>query len=203
MFVQIDKASILRDTIKYLKELEARVEELESCMDSVDYEERARRKYLDMVEQISDNCDKKKIDNGKKSWINKRKACEFDETDPELNRVVPEDGLPLDVKVSIKEQEVLIEMRCPYREYVLLDVMDAINNLHLEAHSVQSSAPNGILTLTLKSKVCPSCSSRFIQWLASLGPFFAFLTFSLTSISCTISVCWREFPAIITSDGVL
>lgn len=157
MFMQIDKASVLSDTIKYMKELEARVEELESCMDSVDFEARARRKYLDMVEQISDNYDMKKIDNGRKSWMNKRKACDIDETDPELNRAVAEDGLPLDVKVSIKEQEVLIEMRCPYREYILLDVMDAINNLHLEAHSVQSSAPNGILTLTLKSKVCPSC----------------------------------------------
>lgn len=149
---EIDKASVLSDTIKYMKELEARVEELESCMDSVDFEARARRKYLDMVEQISDNYDMKKIDNGRKSWMNKRKACDIDETDPELNRAVAEDGLPLDVKVSIKEQEVLIEMRCPYREYILLDVMDAINNLHLEAHSVQSSAPNGILTLTLKSK---------------------------------------------------
>uniref|UniRef100_A0A2N9FJ76 BHLH domain-containing protein n=1 Tax=Fagus sylvatica TaxID=28930 RepID=A0A2N9FJ76_FAGSY len=148
---EIDKASILTDTIKYLKELEARVEELESCMDSVDFEARARRNQ-DIVEQTSDNYDNKKIDNGRKHWINKRKASDIDETDPELNRVVPEEGLPLDVKVSIKEQEVLIEMRCPYREYILLDVMDAINNLHMDAHSVQSSALDGILTLTLKSK---------------------------------------------------
>lgn len=159
MFMQIDKASILTDTIKYLKELEARVEELESCMDSVDFEGRARRNQ-DIIEHTSDNYDIKKIDNGKKHWINKRKACDIDDTDPELNRVVPEDGLPLDVKVSIKEQEVLIEMRCPYREYILLDVMDVINNLHLDAHSVQSSALDGILTLTLKSKVCPSCCFR-------------------------------------------
>ncbi|KAL4621939.1 hypothetical protein ACB092_06G263200 [Castanea dentata] len=148
---EIDKASILTDTIKYLKELEARVEELESCMDSVDFEGRARRNQ-DIIEHTSDNYDIKKIDNGKKHWINKRKACDIDETDLELNRVVPEDGLPLDVKVSIKEQEVLIELRCPYREYILLDVMDGINNLHLDAHSVQSSALDGILTLTLKSK---------------------------------------------------
>lgn len=161
--MQINKASILSDTIKYLKELEARVEELESCMVSVDFEARARRKYLDIVEQISDNYDRKKIDNGRKPWINKRKACDMDETDPELNEGVPEDGLPLDVKVSIKELEVLIEMRCPYREYILLDVMDAINNLHLDAYSVQSSAPNGILTLTLKSKVWPSCLCREIS----------------------------------------
>ncbi|GAV81073.1 bHLH-MYC_N domain-containing protein [Cephalotus follicularis] len=149
---EIDKASVLNDTINYLKELEARVEELESCMGSVDFEARPRRNYLDMVEQSSDNYDFKKIDNGKKPWINKRKACDIDETDPELNRVLPKDGMSSDVKVNIKEQEVLIEMRCCYREYILLDIMDAMNALHLDAHSVHSSTLDGILTLTLKSK---------------------------------------------------
>lgn len=149
---EIDKASILSDTIRYMKELEARVEELESCMDSEDFEVRGRTKYMELVEQISDNYDKKKIHSGRKSWINKRKASDIDETDPDLHRGFPEDGRALDVKVSIKDQEVLIEMRCPYREYILLDVMDAINNLHLDAHSVQSSAQSGILQLTLKSK---------------------------------------------------
>ncbi|KAK3194798.1 hypothetical protein Dsin_026108 [Dipteronia sinensis] len=149
---EIDKASILNDTIKYLKRLEARVEELESCMDSIDSEARPRRNYLEMVEQTSDNYDNKKNDNGKKPWINKRKACDFDETDPELNKVVLKDGMPFDVKVSMKEKEVLVEMKCPYREFILLDIMDAMNNLHLDAYSVVSSNLDGILTLALKSK---------------------------------------------------
>ncbi|KAH7522603.1 hypothetical protein FEM48_Zijuj07G0156100 [Ziziphus jujuba var. spinosa] len=143
---EIDKASILNDTIKYLKELEARVEELESYMGSVNYESRARKKYLDIVEQTSDN-----YKNGKTTWITKRKACDIDETDPDLSRVIHKEGPP-DIKVSLKDQEVLIEMRCPYREYILLDIMDAINNLHLDAHSVRSNNHDGVLTLTLKSK---------------------------------------------------
>ncbi|KAJ7951142.1 Basic helix-loop-helix transcription factor [Quillaja saponaria] len=147
-----DMTSILGDTIKYLKELEARVEELESCTDFAEIETRSRRKYLDMVEQISDNYDNKMKHNGKKPWINKRKACDINELDLELNRKVPKEGLPLDVKVKMKEQEVLIEMKCPYREYILLDIMDAINNMHLDAHTVQSSTQDGVLTLTLKSK---------------------------------------------------
>ena len=157
--MQIDKASILNDTIKYLKDLEARVEELESCMDSVNYEARARKKYLDMVEQTSDNYENGKIDNGKNSWINKRKACDIDETDPDLSRVIHKEDMPLDVKVSVKEQEALIEMRCPYRDYILLDIVDAINNLNLDAYSVQSYNLDGVLSLTLKSKVCLILSS--------------------------------------------
>ncbi|GKU96855.1 hypothetical protein SLEP1_g10043 [Rubroshorea leprosula] len=152
---EIDKASILNDTIKYLKELEARVEELESCMDSADFETRPRRNYLDIVEETSDNYENRKTENAKKCWINKRKASDFDEnyeTDTEVNRAVLRDSLISDLKVSIKEQEVLIEMKCPYREYILLDIMEAINNLHLDAHTVQSSALDGILMLTLKSK---------------------------------------------------
>lgn len=154
--MQIDKASILNDTIKYLKELEARVEELESYMGSVNYESRARKKYLDIVEQTSDN-----YKNGKTTWITKRKACDIDETDPDLSRVIHKEGPPLDIKVSLKDQEVLIEMRCPYREYILLDIMDAINNLHLDAHSVRSNNHDGVLTLTLKSKVCNSIFVKY------------------------------------------
>ncbi|PRQ58069.1 putative transcription factor bHLH family [Rosa chinensis] len=147
---EIDRASILDDTIKYLKELEARAEEIESCMDTV--EAIARRKFLERAEKASDNYDKTKTGNPKKPWINKRKACDIDESDPELNRLVSKESLPLDVKVSVKEQEVLIEMRCPYREYILLDIMDAVNSLYLDAHSVQSSTLNDVLTLSLKSK---------------------------------------------------
>ncbi|XP_059634179.1 transcription factor EGL1-like isoform X2 [Cornus florida] len=153
---KIDKASILGDTIEYLKELEARVGELESCVGLAKYEGTARRKNPDMVEQTSDNYENRRIDYTKKAWINKRKACDIDETGPELSNILPKDGPQLDMKVSIKEQEVLIEMRCPSREYLLLDIMDVINNLNLDAHSVQSSNVDGILTLTVQSKPIPS-----------------------------------------------
>lgn len=154
--MQEEKISILGDTIKYLKELEARVEELESYMDIADSETRTKRKCPDVLEQISDNYGTRKIYKGMKPWMNKRKPCDIDETDTELDRLVSEEAKPLDVKVNMKEQEVLIEMRCPHREYILHDIMDAINNLHLDAHTVESSTIEGVLTLTLKSKVCHS-----------------------------------------------
>lgn len=130
------------------------MEELESCMESVDFETRPRRKQpQDMVEQTSDNYEvsRKMVERGKKQWMNKRKASELLETEAEeLSRLISSSS---EVKVSMREQEVVIEMRCPYREYVLVDVMDAINTLHLDAHAVQSSTTDGFLNLTLKSKV--------------------------------------------------
>ncbi|XP_057499892.1 transcription factor EGL1-like [Actinidia eriantha] len=148
---KVDKASILGDTIEYLKELEGRVEELESCIDLAEHEAKATRKYPDVIEKTSENNENMRIDN-KKPWINKRKASDIDETDPQLSSVVPKDEPLKDMKVKIKEQEVLIEMRCPSREYLLLDIIDALNNLNLDAHSVQSSTVDGILTVTLQSK---------------------------------------------------
>ncbi|KAF9687823.1 hypothetical protein SADUNF_Sadunf02G0133200 [Salix dunnii] len=150
-FSEIDKASILCDTINYLKQLESRVAELESCTGLIDHET-GHRSYMDMVDQTSDNYDIKKIDNGKKSWVSKRKAHDIDEAEPELDGVSPKDGMPLDLKVCTKEKEVLIEIRCPYREYMLLDIMDEANKLQLDVHSVQSSTLDGIFALTLKSK---------------------------------------------------
>lgn len=149
---EIDKESILSDTINYLKQLESRVAELESCKGWIDHEAGHRRSYMDMGDQTSDNDDIKKIDNGKRSWVNKRKALDIDEAELELDGVSPKDGMSLDLKVCTKEKEVLIEIRCPYREYMLLDIMDEINKLQLDVHSVQSSTLDGIFALTLKSK---------------------------------------------------
>nr|QTO65828.1 GLABRA3-like protein [Asarum europaeum] len=148
---KVDKTSILGDTIEYLKELERRVEELEACKESSESEAKERRKYLDIVERTSDNYGHNEITNGKKPFINKRKASNIDEADAELNWVLSKDGLA-DVTVTIADKEVSIEMKCPWRECLLLEIVDAISNLHLDAHSVQSSTTDGVLFLTLKSK---------------------------------------------------
>ncbi|KAE8665813.1 Transcription factor MYC1 [Hibiscus syriacus] len=153
---EVDKESFLKDTIKYLKELEARIEELESCKNSMEFEARPRRNCRDAVEQTSDNYENGTVYNVKKSWINKRKACDvgesLHETGSDLKRSTPKDGFAPDVRVSIKELEVIIEIRCPSREFLLLDIMEAINNLHLDAYTVQSRTLDGLVALTLKSK---------------------------------------------------
>nr|QTO65823.1 GLABRA3-like protein [Aristolochia macrophylla] len=148
---KIDKASILGDTIEYLRELESRVEELETCKEFADSEPRERRKHPDVVERTSDNYGHNAVANEKKNLINKRKASDIDEADAQLNWVVSKDGLA-DITVTIVDKEVSVELRCPWRDCLLLEIVDAISSLHLDVHTVQSSTTDGILALMLKSK---------------------------------------------------
>lgn len=79
------------------------MEELESYMGIADSAARTRRKCPYVLEQISDNYGTRKIYKGMKPLINKRKTCDIDETDTELERIIYEEANPLDVKVNMKE----------------------------------------------------------------------------------------------------
>ncbi|KAF6175116.1 hypothetical protein GIB67_022797 [Kingdonia uniflora] len=143
---KFDKESILSDTIEYLKELERRVDELESCREIVEeFDARERKKHPDIAERTSDNY-------GTRLKINKRKACDMDEMDPDLDWGLPEDVLTMDLTVQMVGNEVFIDIFCPWRECLILEIMDAVSNLQLDAHSVQSSTTHDTLTLNLKSK---------------------------------------------------
>ncbi|KAK1284064.1 Transcription factor GLABRA 3 [Acorus calamus] len=166
---KVDKASILGDTIEYLKELERRVEELESCRE---WGRGGRRKYPDIAERTSDNYGNKDNTTEKRRPFNKRKACEIDGDKAGNHRISTKDG-SVDVNVIVSDKEILIEMHCPWRDCLLIDIMDAIRKLHLDAQSVQSSTADGILSLTLISKhmgsglVIPSVIEQAIQRLVS------------------------------------
>lgn len=153
LFAQDDKVSILDDAIEYLKDLEKRVAELETSRESTDFEAKTKRKPQENSERTSDNCCNSKMSNVKKALVYKRKACDIDETETETNYVVSKNGSSDNVKVSMNNKGALIEMRFPWREGVLLEVMDVTSNLHLDTHSVESSTTDGILSLTIQSKV--------------------------------------------------
>ncbi|KAJ8764809.1 hypothetical protein K2173_010274 [Erythroxylum novogranatense] len=144
---KVDKVSILDDTIVYIQELEKKVEELESCRELRELDARTKRKPQDSAERTSDNYGSNTINNSKKPLVYKRKACHMDETDD-----TSKDGLTDNINVFIRDKEVLIEIKCPWREGILLEVMDAVSHLHLDSYSVQSSTTDGILYLTIRSK---------------------------------------------------
>lgn len=149
---KFDRTSLLSDTVDYLKELERRVEELESCREFTEFETIEKRKHPDIVERTSDNYGYNENANSPKAVLHKRKACDIDEIDPELDSVSPKDNVATYVTVCMIEKEVLVEIRCPWKDCLIIEIIDAISNLHLDAHSIQSAATEGILTLTLKSK---------------------------------------------------
>ncbi|PHT27266.1 Basic helix-loop-helix protein A [Capsicum baccatum] len=63
-----------------------------------------------------------------------------------------EEILPL-VEVSIIENDALVELRCPYKEGLLLDVMQMLRELKVEVVAIQSSLNNGVLFAELRAKV--------------------------------------------------
>ncbi|KAL1188049.1 Transcription factor EGL1 [Cardamine amara subsp. amara] len=139
-----DKVSILDDTIEYLQELQKRVQELESCRESADTETRMtmmkRKKPEDEDERASANC-----------MNSKRKGSDMNvgEDEPVDTGYV---GLTDNLRISSFGNEVVIELRCAWREGILLEIMDVISDLNLDSHSVQSSTGEGLLCLTVNCK---------------------------------------------------
>ncbi|KAM7258804.1 hypothetical protein ACFE04_014545 [Oxalis oulophora] len=148
---KVDQVSILDDTIEYVQELERRVQELETCQDPKELGVSTKRKLQDTVERTSDNYGNET--NKRKQTVNKRKACDIDRTEMAgINYVSSTDNTCDDISVSINDMDVAIEIKCPWREGILLEVMDAASNLRLDCHTVQSSNCDGILSVTIKSK---------------------------------------------------
>ncbi|KAK7318227.1 hypothetical protein RJT34_02926 [Clitoria ternatea] len=145
-----DKVSILDDAIEYLKKLEKRIKELEAQRGVTDIESGTRRAPQDMVERTSDHYFNK-TNNGKKQMVKKRKASGIDETGREINS----DGLKGiyadDIVVRTKDNEIMIEMKCPSRAGRLLEIMEAVTSLNIDFKSVQSTEADGNLHLTIKS----------------------------------------------------
>ncbi|KAJ9549783.1 hypothetical protein OSB04_022326 [Centaurea solstitialis] len=128
----VDKVSLLDDTIDYLQTLERRIEALQS---SKHVEDEENTKSDNVPERTSDN------------YACKRKAS-YDLDD------LQEERLSDCITVSAIEKDVTIEIRCRWRDDMMVQVFDAMSSLNLESHSVHSSTTDGILTLTIESKVC-------------------------------------------------
>ncbi|KAF3793573.1 Transcription factor [Nymphaea thermarum] len=143
---KLDKASLLGDTIDYLKQLEARVEELES------YKELIRRKRCpDVTERTSDNYASNGSVVSKKYCRHERNASTGNEPRSELQWVLCKDGTT-DVMVTITEKDVSVDIQCPWRESLLLEIIQAMHDLHLDSQTIKSSMVDGILKLALRAK---------------------------------------------------
>ncbi|KAG0484428.1 hypothetical protein HPP92_008507 [Vanilla planifolia] len=147
---KVDKASILADTIEYLKELERRVEELESCKGDTDLGMTKRSSYPDIAERTSDNYGNNRLDCQVTS-TKKRKACDNNEAEGE-HPLLSTKGGAVDINVTTMEKEVLVEMQCPWRNFLLLDLVEAMSNIQLDVHLVQTSTIDGCLAITMRAK---------------------------------------------------
>ncbi|VAI11807.1 unnamed protein product [Triticum turgidum subsp. durum] len=131
---KMDKASILAETITYLKELEQRVEELESSRTPSWHPKEGTGRGL------HDVAGRKKI---KLSTGCKRKASESEREDG--------DGPSNVVNVIMMDKEVILEVQCRWKKLLMTRVFDAIKNLRLDIVSVHTSTPGGLLELKIRA----------------------------------------------------
>lgn len=143
---------MLDDTVEYLRNLEKKVEGLESEKELVDVEARRRKRCCNVIESTSDNYGDKRVFDCKTQVLKKRKGCSTNNMNA-INQFHQEDNMNDDVKVSKTEKGISIEIKCPWREELFVDIMGAMSNLHLDSHSIQSSNIDGNLSLTINSKV--------------------------------------------------
>lgn len=150
-YLQVDKVSVLDHTIEYLRRLERKVEELESYKEAMERESTAHSKSQDGIEMTSDNYGN---DNSKKAATNKRKASHKDKTGTENCKVRLRNSTADNINVSVSEKEAFIEIRCCWKENVLLQVIESLSKIHLEAQTIQSSTnDDGALSIAVNAKV--------------------------------------------------
>ncbi|MCH87223.1 transcription factor TT8-like, partial [Trifolium medium] len=133
---KMDKASILGDTIEYLKQLRRKIQDLETRNRQIESERSGGTVVVGPTE-------KKKVrivEGG--SGANRAKAVE-----------VVEKEVVASVQVSIIESDALLEIECLHREGLLLDVMQMLRELRIEVIGVQSSLNNGVFVAELRAKV--------------------------------------------------
>jgi hypothetical protein len=157
--MQNDKASILGDTIEYVKQLRKRIQDLESWV--------GRQVQGDppMVRPPETKSVRGRSDQRAAASSEKRKLAALEgsssssSTDPVT--VVQHST---DVQVSIIESDALLELRCPDRRGMLVRIMQALQEqLRLEVTAVQASSDDGVLLAELRAKVNYSAQQNYIM----------------------------------------
>lgn len=160
----MDKASILGDTIEYVKQLRRKIQDLESRNRQFEIDQRAKGTELHKssnskeVQQSSGSAKANasqslSTDRSRLPVMEKRKLRIIEGTGSVKTKGV-EATFNNTVEVSIIETDALLELKCPYRDGLLLEIMQILCELRLEITAVRSSSANGALDAEIRAKVC-------------------------------------------------
>ncbi|XP_047157064.1 truncated basic helix-loop-helix protein A-like [Vigna umbellata] len=146
---KMDKASILGDTIEYVKQLRRKIQELEARNRHTEAEHRSKLPEV-TVQRTSSNSSKEQQRSGV-TVMEKRKVRIVEGVAAKATAVEAETATS--VQVSIIESDALLEIECVHREGLLLDVMQMLREVRIEVIGVQSSISNGVFMAELRAKV--------------------------------------------------
>ncbi|OEL26559.1 Basic helix-loop-helix protein A [Dichanthelium oligosanthes] len=149
---KMDKASILGDTIEYVKQLRRRIQDLESrARLQIDGHQTTTRALAVSKEKRarSTSTAAMEAETGRKV-----RAVEASSSCSTSGGAGKPPAASTEVQVSIIESDALLELRCPHRDGLLLRVMQALHReLGLEVTSVQASSAGDVLLVELRAKV--------------------------------------------------
>ncbi|CAL5093553.1 unnamed protein product [Urochloa decumbens] len=158
---KVDKASILAETIAYLKELEQKVQDLESCKDNQTATRPAARRHVDEVVGTK----KVAVSVGD---AKRKKGSELHAGDDRRTKEQRHSSkdCPSNISITVTGKEVLLDVQCRWKERLVARVFDAVKGLRLNVLSVQSSTLNGLLGLKFASSsaaVAPGMITEALQ----------------------------------------
>ncbi|KAF8702431.1 hypothetical protein HU200_032807 [Digitaria exilis] len=153
---KVDKASILAETIAYVKELQQRVQELESNREPISRSFQTTR----LARRHDNGIVRKKVSAG-----SKRKGSELGGDMEREHPWVPSKDGTSNVTVTVSHKDVLLEVQCRWEELLMTRVFDAIKSLHLDVLSVQASVPDGFMGLKIRAQFAGS--TIVVPWMIS------------------------------------
>ncbi|PNT76831.1 basic helix-loop-helix protein A isoform X2 [Brachypodium distachyon] len=135
---KMDKASILGDTIEYVKQLRSRIQDLESSST------RQQQQVVHGCGGLTAAADQAR--SAKRKLATREGSSASSSSAPSSSSA--------EVQVSIIESDALLELRCPDRRGLLLRAMQALQDqLRLEITAVRASSDDGVLLAELRAKV--------------------------------------------------
>lgn len=138
----MDKASILGDTIEYVKQLRRRVQELESLA--------KKNNHKGDISGPTSGREKRKMRIVEEDGVGGSVDGKVNVVESPPRTVA---GEVVQVEVSIIESDALVEIECVRKEGVLLDVLQMLAKYGIEVTTVQSSTNNGVFAAQLRAKV--------------------------------------------------
>ncbi|KAG2620928.1 hypothetical protein PVAP13_3NG202900 [Panicum virgatum] len=158
---KVDKASILAETIAHLKELERRVQELESSKELISIPRpAAERRHDDEVVVVG----ARKAATPGRGAKRKKKGSDSeldaagDGQMAEQHWVRPNDGRSNVISIAVGDKEVLLDVQCRWEERLMARVFDAVKSLRLDIVSVQSSTLDGLMGLKVRAQFASSAA---------------------------------------------